>query len=186
MIVVNNLKLRPGESEKRLQKMAAQELGMKVEDFTSFTIYKKSLDARRKNDIHFVYAVALTTNKGSEEKIAARSKQAVVKRPVVVGFGPGGMFAALLLTKAGLRPIVLERGGDVDSRQQAVDALRTQGVLDPENNVQFGEGGAGISFPAAKGAMRSSSWQNTAARITGCTGDCSSHSSRPATRTGTQ
>ena len=157
MIVVNNLKLRPGESEKRLQKMAAQELGMKTEDFTSFTIYKKSLDARRKNDIHFVYAVALTTNKGSEEKIAARSKQAVVKpafaydipkaksekRPVVVGFGPGGMFAALLLTKAGLRPIVLERGGDVDSRQQAVDALRTQGILDPENNVQFGEGGAG-------------------------------------------
>lgn len=156
MIVVNNLKLRPGESEKKLQKMAAQALKIKVEDFTSFEIFKKSLDARRKNDIHFVYAVSLTV-KGDEQAIAGRCKQAVVKpafsyeiptaksekRPVIVGFGPGGMFAALLLTKAGLRPIVLERGGDVESRQQAVNAFHKGGQLDPENNVQFGEGGAG-------------------------------------------
>ena len=156
MIVVNNLKLRPGESEKRLQKLAAQALKVKVEDFTSFEIYKKSLDARRKNDIHFVYAVAVTV-KGDEQAVAARCKQANVrpafsyeiptakskKRPVIVGFGPGGMFAALLLTKAGLRPIVLERGGDVESRQQAVNDFHKGGKLDTENNVQFGEGGAG-------------------------------------------
>ncbi|MBQ3258057.1 MAG: hypothetical protein IJA67_11695 [Oscillospiraceae bacterium] len=156
MIVVNNLKLRPGESEKRLQKLAARELKLRVEDFTSFSIYKKSLDARRKNDIHYVYAVALTID-GDEVAVAARCKQAVVKpafaydiptaksekRPVVVGFGPGGMFAALLLTKAGLRPMVLERGGDVDSRQRAVENFHKNGVLDTENNVQFGEGGAG-------------------------------------------
>ena len=156
MIVVNNLKLRPGESEKRLQKMAAQALKLRVEDFSSFTIYKKSLDARRKNDIHYVYAVALTVN-GDEAAVASRCKQAILKpafaydiptaksekRPVVVGFGPGGMFAALLLTKAGLRPIVLERGGDVESRQQAVENFHKNGVLDTENNVQFGEGGAG-------------------------------------------
>ena len=78
MIVVNNLKLRPGESEKKLQKMAAQALKIKVEDFTSFEIFKKSLDARRKNDIHFVYAVSLTV-KGDEQAIAGRCKQAVVK-----------------------------------------------------------------------------------------------------------
>lgn len=156
MIVVNNLKLKPGESEKKLQRMAAQALKCKVEDFTSFSIFKKSLDARRKKDIHYVYAVAVTVN-GDEQAVAAACKQATVrpafsydipqasskKRPVIVGFGPGGMFAALILTKAGLRPIVLERGGDVESRQQAVNAFHAGGKLDPENNVQFGEGGAG-------------------------------------------
>ena len=156
MIVVNNLKLRPGESEKRLPKLAAQALGCRAEDFNTFTIYKKSLDARRKSDIHYVYAVAVTMD-GDEARIASRCKQAVIKlpfaydiptaesekRPVIVGFGPGGMFAALLLTKAGLRPIVLERGGDVDSRQKAVSSFQKTGKLDTENNVQFGEGGAG-------------------------------------------
>lgn len=156
MIVVNNLKLRPGESEKRLPKLAAQALKLRTEEIKSFSIFKKSLDARRKKDIHYIYAVAVTVD-GDEETVAARCKQAVVrppfsyhipsaqstKRPVIVGFGPGGMFAALVLTKAGLRPIVLERGGDVESRQKAVSVFHNGGKLDPESNVQFGEGGAG-------------------------------------------
>ena len=156
MIIVNNLKLRPGESEKRLPKMAAQALRCRAEDLQDCFIFKKSLDARKKSDIHYVYAVAVTVA-GDEQAIASRCRQATVrapfsydipqarseKRPVVVGFGPGGMFAALLLTAAGLRPIVLERGGDVESRQQAVQSFHSGGPLDPENNVQFGEGGAG-------------------------------------------
>ncbi len=156
MIVVNNLKLKPGESEKRLKKMALQALKLKDADVTDVAIYKKSLDARKKNDLHYVYAVALTV-RGDEQTIAARCKQAVVKpafsyeiprvvspgRPVIVGFGPAGMFAALVLTKAGLRPIVLERGQDVDARQAAVQEFQKTGRLNPESNVQFGEGGAG-------------------------------------------
>mgnify|MGYP003371781699 CR=1 FL=1 len=156
MIVVQNLTLRPGESERKLRKLAARELGVPEEAFTSFSITKKSLDARKKRDIRYVYAVAVTVE-GAEEPIAARSSRASVqqpyqyeipravpaRRPVVVGFGPAGMFAALVLTYAGARPIVLERGGDVESRSRAVEIFRTGGPLDPENNVQFGEGGAG-------------------------------------------
>lgn len=156
MILVKNLTLRPGESEEKLVKLAASQLRLKPDAVEDLQITKKSLDARKKQDIRYVYTVAVSV-KGDEAAIAARSKQASVyapfayeippyqakKRPVIVGFGPAGMFAALVLTKAGARPIVLERGGDVDSRQKAVDAFRTGGPLDPENNVQFGEGGAG-------------------------------------------
>ena len=96
---------------------------------------------------------------GSEEKLLRRCRNRDVtpdvslpyvippcaseERPVVVGFGPAGMFASLVLSKAGLRPIVLERGQDALSRRQAIDHFQAGGPLDPENNVQFGEGGAG-------------------------------------------
>lgn len=156
MIVIQNLTLRPGEPESKLKKLAARELKCSPADLKSFAITKKSLDARKKSDIRYVYAVAVTVD-GDETEWAKRSGHASVKqpfvyeiptvhpekRPVIVGFGPAGMFAALVLTYAGARPIVLERGGDVDSRQKAVDAFRAGGSLDPENNVQFGEGGAG-------------------------------------------
>lgn len=156
MIVIQNLKLRPGEPEKKLKKLAARELRVEPEEFRSFELQKKSLDARKKRDIQYVYTVAVTLD-GDEAAVAARSGQASVQqpysyeiprgrpeqRPVIVGFGPAGMFAALVLTYAGARPIVLERGGDVSSRQKAVEAFRSGGPLDPENNVQFGAGGAG-------------------------------------------
>ena len=67
----------------------------------------------------------------------------MVHRPVIAGFGPAGMFAALLLAQQGYRPLILERGMDVDRRVQAVESFWKSGVLDPKTNVQFGEGGAG-------------------------------------------
>ena len=73
-------------------------------------------------------------------------RQAPKIRPVVAGFGPGGMFAALVLSMAGLKPIVLERGADAETRRKKVEAFRAGGELDPECNVQFGEGGAGTFF----------------------------------------
>ena len=157
MILVRNLKLGIGEDEAKLVKLAARELRVFEHEIKNLRITKKSLDARKKNDIHRLYSVAVELR--DEKRALARTKSKNVcpyeqfeyqipqakseKRPVIVGFGPGGMFAALVLSMAGLKPIVIERGMDAESRKKAVDAFRSGGELDPECNVQFGEGGAG-------------------------------------------
>ena len=158
MIELRNLRLAPEESEKQLRKKAAKALRLDSSAVKELKILKKSLDARRKNDIHYLYTVAVAID-GDENKVLvrAKNKNAVMhislgyeiprceseSRPVVVGFGPGGIFAALVLAEAGLRPIVLERGGDVDSRHEAIERFWRTGELNEESNVQFGEGGAG-------------------------------------------
>ena len=162
MIAISNLKLQPGEDEAKLKTLAAKALRIPEGRIQALTIRKKSLDARKKDDLKWIYTVGVSVD-GDEGKLLARCKQAsIVKpyhydipkvesesRPVVVGFGPAGMFAALVLAYAGARPIVLERGQDVDTRTAQVEAFRAGGAFDPENNVQFGEGGAG-TFPDGK------------------------------------
>ncbi|MCF0137903.1 MAG: hypothetical protein HUJ66_06025 [Oscillospiraceae bacterium] len=158
MIAVRNLRLELGESEDVLRKKAAKELRIFEAEIKSLRLTKKSLDARKKNDLHYICTAAVTV-RGDEAKIMARSKSRNVsayeefvydiprvkcgKRPVIVGFGPGGMFAALVLSMAGARPIVIERGSDAVTRAEKVERFRSGGRLDPECNVQFGEGGAG-------------------------------------------
>lgn len=156
MIKLPNLRLGLGDSEKRLRSLAAKALRLDEKSVTQLKILKKSLDARKKSDIHWLYTVAVSV-KGNEDKAISRCKTAVKyepykyeiphvdsgERPVVVGFGPAGMFASLVLAEAGLRPIVLERGGDVDSRHASVERFWRTGELDCASNVQFGEGGAG-------------------------------------------
>lgn len=160
MIRIADLKLPLGREESLLKKRAAKQLHIPVEQITSWRIFKKSLDARKKDRIHYVCVVDVAVD--NESKVLAgvkgdknvsktpdlsyhfpEGKCQMEKRPVVVGFGPAGMFAALLLAQMGLKPIVLERGGDVDSRKEAVDKFWQTGQLDVDNNVQFGEGGAG-------------------------------------------
>ncbi|MBR4549301.1 MAG: hypothetical protein IKO83_05210 [Oscillospiraceae bacterium] len=159
MIRVRNIRLGPDENEKELRRRAAKKLRVPEEKIRALRILKKSLDARKKSDLHYVCTVAVTVE-GREEELLARAKgpdvdrweereyriprvRSGARRPVVVGFGPAGMFAALVLAKAGARPLVLERGQDAPTRLAAVEAFRAGGPLDPENNVQFGEGGAG-------------------------------------------
>lgn len=157
MILVRNLRLGIAEPEDKLKKLAARELGVPEREILSLKITKKSLDARRKNDIHWLCAVAVEVKNDERTLKKSRSKNVCAyesftydipkltaqKRPVVVGFGPAGMFAALVLAKAGLKPIVIERGMDAEARERAVELFRAGGELDPECNVQFGEGGAG-------------------------------------------
>ena len=123
-------------------------------------IYKKSIDARRRQEIHYVYTVALRVSEGEGRKILASGRKDVRKleetgtfeihavrklpaRPVVVGTGPCGLFAAYLLAQKGYTPLVLERGDSIDRRAEKVREFWNGGPLDSETNVQFGEGGAG-------------------------------------------
>lgn len=153
MISINGIRLSPTDSESSLSSRAAKKLGIKEQDILSLTILKRSVDARRKSDVHYTYTLGIElanegffTSRGYER--IEREPYAFPKctssvRPVIAGFGPAGMFAALVLAEAGLRPIVLERGDDADTRKSKVDSFWSGAPLDTESNVQFGEGGAG-------------------------------------------
>jgi len=136
-----------------LKNAVAKKIGCDKGNIKGFHIAKKSVDARNKGNVHFVYSVDCNdtnitfTDKDIEhilppEKLVFKIKDDGV-RPIVVGSGPAGMFAGLALAEAGLKPIILERGSEVDIRRQEVDTFWKLGKLNPESNVQFGEGGAG-------------------------------------------
>ena len=156
MIRLNNLTLPPGGDPALLKYKAAKLLGVSPDSFTGFSLARQSIDARKKSDIRLVYTVDLSHP--GEQKLKL-PKQATLftpqpyrfpavqrkssRRPVVVGMGPAGLFCALQLARAGIPCLILERGQDVEKRTAAVESFWSGGRLDPESNVQFGEGGAG-------------------------------------------
>jgi uncharacterized protein len=169
MIRLTELKLRLDHSPDDLTALVSATLGVAAVDITQLTVFKRSIDAR-KAELLLVYIVDVELTPALEASLLAKfaghlhigpapdmDYRLVVQapidasqppalgpiRPVVVGFGPCGIFAALLLAQMGLKPIVLERGKKVRERTQDTWGLWRKNVLNPESNVQFGEGGAG-------------------------------------------
>ncbi len=154
MLIINNVKLPLDTDFSNLKSAVEKIIKSKTENVY---LYKKSVDARRKNDVHFCCSVLVSAKDEAvilkKNKNASRytEKQYAWKKatkkpeypPVVVGFGPCGMFCALALARAGMCPVVIERGQDVDTRTRDVVQFLKGGKLNPESNVQFGEGGAG-------------------------------------------
>ena len=143
MIRVSELKLPLDGTKEQLKKKAARALGVAPKEIKELKIFRRSLDARKKDDIHYVYTADVLLEDESRIRVDGKKLAPAPdiayrlpkggdmpeKRPVVVGFGPAGMFAALLLAEMGLRPIVLERGGDVKSRRKAVEQFWETGKI---------------------------------------------------------
>lgn len=161
-IRVTGLKLGLDKDTGELPGLIARKLGTPPENIVDWQIVRRSVDARKKDQVHFVYSVDVALKRGEEKLLArhsnnpeiiqARGEEAEPElapagnldfRPVVVGAGPAGIFAALTLAWHGYRPLVLEQGQDVTTRAQDVQHFWSTGELDPLSNVQFGEGGAG-------------------------------------------
>ena len=153
MLRVNNLQMPLNATTAEIKNKTAEKLRCRPADITDFKIAKKSVDARNKNNVHWVFSVDCQTDKPygkdkdveilpPEESLSFKIKDDGL-RPVVVGSGPAGMFAGIALAEAGLKPIILERGSEVDERHREVETFWKIGKLNPESNVQFGEGGAG-------------------------------------------
>lgn len=128
----------------------SKRIGIDSKEINSFKVIKKAIDARKKSDVHYVYTVLVDTKKKlkdfSEYNVCEYKfpeGRELSKRPLIVGTGPCGLFAGLMLSRSGYKPILIERGADVDKRREAVQRFWEKGELSPISNVQFGEGGAG-------------------------------------------
>tara|TARA_R110000868_G_scaffold406191_1_gene686398 strand:+ start:2173 stop:3789 length:1617 start_codon:yes stop_codon:yes gene_type:complete len=162
MLRITELKLPLDHPEEALRPAIIQRLGITDSELLDFSLFKRSYDARKKSsEIHFIYTIdcnlrdeaALLSQFADDRHISVtpdtaykgvgQAAEDLAERPLVVGFGPCGIFAALILAQAGLKPIVLERGTEVRQRTKDTWGLWRKNVLKPESNVQFGEGGAG-------------------------------------------
>lgn len=167
MYRIHEIKLRLGETPEKLPEKITRKIGVRDLLIKDWKIVKESIDARDKSNIYMVYSVDFeaVSSRNPKKKInlsanpktrlevapdmaykaaaSAENAVSIKHRPVIVGFGPAGIFAGLILAQAGYKPLILERGQDVDSRTAAVEKFWETGELDTESNVQFGEGGAG-------------------------------------------
>ena len=158
MIRIRQIKLKIDHNEEDIKSKIASKLNIDQTDITMLKINKQSIDAR-KEEITYVYEVDIETK--DEQKILKRNNKDVIKtpdetykfkitgtkamknRPVIIGSGPAGLFAGYMLAKHGYKPIIIERGEEIDKRVETVNKFWNEGILNPNSNVQFGEGGAG-------------------------------------------
>ena len=151
MLKIDGIRLSLDDDESLLDKKVKKILGTNP---NKIFVYKKAVDARKKSDVHFVYSVIASVfdeqrfikdnvKTFCEEEFESPVLKNKIPRPVVVGTGPAGSFAALILARAGARPIILERGKPVTERTKDTELFFKKGILNENSNVQFGEGGAG-------------------------------------------
>ena len=160
--IIDAISVSPDQGETEALNVAKKRLdrmGVPRGDY-ELSIFKKSVDARKRQDVRLVYSVAVSEKEGKKlsqklmDRLGARKIQTaeiefeygdieMTERPVVVGMGPAGMFCALMLAEQGYRPIIIDRGDAVADRVSAVDRFYTEGKLDTDSNIQFGAGGAG-------------------------------------------
>ncbi len=162
MLRITELKLPLDHPDEALREAIVQRLGIRDEQLISFNLFKRSYDARKKNtELLFIYTIDLHASNEEEllrkfaddhnvvpapdvtYRYVAQAPEGLDARPIVVGLGPCGIFAGLLLAQMGFKPIILERGKEVRQRTKDTWGLWRKSVLNPESNVQFGEGGAG-------------------------------------------
>lgn len=156
MIRISNIKIYKDITDEEVLQTAIKKHKIKEENITEWHISKKSIDARKKDDVHYSYSIDICVK--NEEKFLKNKDISLIKklehpqfelnlnksvRPVIVGAGPSGLFAALTFVKYGYKPIVIEQGEQVEIRKKSVDNFIANGVLNTNSNVQFGEGGAG-------------------------------------------
>ncbi|MCI6738326.1 MAG: FAD-dependent oxidoreductase [Intestinibacter sp.] len=159
MLRVSNIKLSIDDDKSKIKSTLIKKLKIKEKELVKYFIYKESIDARKRGKIDFVYTVDVVVN--NESKILKKKLKDVVEikqreyigvasggqklenRPVVIGSGPAGLFASLVLAQRGYMPIMLERGLDVDNRTKDINNFWTERKFKNNSNVQFGEGGAG-------------------------------------------
>ena len=154
-ILICSIKMPIRHTENEVIRAAQEIVRLNCIFAEDFWIYKQSLDARKKNNIHYVYSVAATVPddtvcNGKDiiplmdgGNLEIPQNVSLDSRPVVVGTGPCGLFAAYVLAKSGNPPIVIERGEKVEDRVKTIESFWAGGMLNPNSNVQFGEGGAG-------------------------------------------
>lgn len=160
MIRLQQLKMPLTHSEEDLLKKITQMLRIRVQEIESWKIIRQSVDARRKPELKYIYTVDVKTKKDSailkkvhhkniilstpkSYRIPEAGEKVLKSRPVIVGSGPAGLFCAYLLARQGFRPLVIERGDEAAKRFETVNTFWEKQILDPDSNVQFGEGGAG-------------------------------------------
>ena len=160
MIRIGQLKLNPDHNEQDLRDAAAKALRIPEKQILNLTIKKRSIDARKKTEIKYIYTIDVEVS--NEKKILAKCKNNKISlakdnqyqfpdsgntplslRPVIIGSGPAGLFCAYMLAKHGYRPVVFERGASVEEREKDIQNFWKTGILNTKSNVQFGEGGAG-------------------------------------------
>ncbi len=153
MYRLNNIKIMENLTEEQVIERALNKYRIRKEDVKEAYIYKRSIDARDKSDVHYNYAIDVELNKKINlkgvilvkkyefEKINVKRNS--IYSPVIVGAGPAGLFAALILVDNGIKPIIIERGSCVEKRIKDIDEFVNNGKLNTKSNIQFGEGGAG-------------------------------------------